>query len=412
MSNIGSDTVTINHDLDGESQVTWAVCIISFACTISTAAVVLRIYTRLCILHIFGSDDVVMGISQILSLAAALTIGLETKWGLGRHKWMMKDYEYTPYMKSFYCSVVTYNVAICVVKISIMLQYRRIFSSSGVQKLTMIMLVFETCWAITLSVLLPLVCTPVVAFWDRSVEGTCLNQLAIWYVMASVNLVTDFIIFSMPLPVIKSLQLPRKQKLMLTFVFCLGFLTCIISIYRMQTLKLAARTGDATWDNTAAAVWSYLELAIGVLAACLPTLKPLFARMVPHLFRSTTSDQSRYNNNQRTGRSGTGRTGGNASNTYGKSRTRNSTAGNGGMFIKDIDGDLNALRTTGSRASTGSVTGGGGGMELSIMYNATVTGGYKRDSDVERTLAMSNMTSGSLSGIQATTVITQRVDSL
>lgn len=76
MSNIGSDTVTINHDLDGESQVTWAVCIISFACTISTAAVVLRIYTRLCILHIFGSDDVVMGISQILSLAAALTIGL------------------------------------------------------------------------------------------------------------------------------------------------------------------------------------------------------------------------------------------------------------------------------------------------------------------------------------------------
>jgi hypothetical protein len=42
--------------------------------------------------------------------------------------------------------------------------------------------------------------------------------------MASVNLVTDFIIFSMPLPVIKSLQLPKKQKLMLTFVFCLGFL--------------------------------------------------------------------------------------------------------------------------------------------------------------------------------------------
>lgn len=127
-------------------------------------------------------------------------------------------------MKSFYCSVVTYNVAICVVKISIMLQYRRIFSSSGVQKLTMIMLVFESCWAITLSVLLPLVCTPVAAFWDRSVEGTCLNQLTIWYVMASVNLVTDFIIFSMPLPVIKSLQLPRKQKLMLTVVFCLGFL--------------------------------------------------------------------------------------------------------------------------------------------------------------------------------------------
>lgn len=76
MSNIGSDKVTINHDLDGESQVTWAVCIIGLTCAMSTAAVVLRIYTRLRILHIFGPDDVVMGFAQVLSLAAALTIGL------------------------------------------------------------------------------------------------------------------------------------------------------------------------------------------------------------------------------------------------------------------------------------------------------------------------------------------------
>lgn len=136
----------------------------------------------------------------------------------------MTDEDYTPYMKSFYCSVVTYNVAICIVKISILLQYRRIFFSKGVQRLSLILLIFESCWATTLSVLLPLVCTPVAAFWDRSVEGTCLNQLTIWYVMASVNLVTDFIIFSMPLPVIRNLQLPRKQRIMLTGVFCLGFL--------------------------------------------------------------------------------------------------------------------------------------------------------------------------------------------
>lgn len=179
----------------------------------------------------------------------------------------------------------------------------------------------------------------------------------------------------------------------------------------MQTLRLAARTGDATWDNTKAAVWSYIELAIGVLAACLPTLKPLFARILPRLFKSTTSDQSRYKNNARTGGNKSARTGGTSTNTYGKSRTRNSTAGAGGMFIKDVDGDLNALRTNGSRASTGSAADSGG-LELSTMYNVTVTGGSKRDSDIERTLAMGSMTSNSLSGIQTTTVVTQRVDSL
>lgn len=148
----------------------------------------------------------------------------ETQWGLGRHSWTMLPENYTPYMKAFYSSVVVYNVATCVVKISILLQYRRIFTGKVMQKLTMAALIFEGAWAITLSILLPLVCHPVANFWDPTVEGSCLNQLAIWYVMASINLVSDFVIFSMPLPVIKNLQLPKKQKIMLMGVFCLGFL--------------------------------------------------------------------------------------------------------------------------------------------------------------------------------------------
>lgn len=131
---------------------------------------------------------------------------------------------YIPYMKAFYSSIVVYNVAMCVVKMSIMLQYRRIFTVSAMQRVTLVGLVFQGAWALTLSILLPLVCNPVASFWDPSIQGTCLDQLAIWYVMASVNLVTDFVTFSLPLPVIKSLQLPKRQKYLLMGVFCLGFL--------------------------------------------------------------------------------------------------------------------------------------------------------------------------------------------
>jgi hypothetical protein len=48
--------------------------------------------------------------------------------------------------------------------------------------------------------------------------------LTIWYIMASFNLTTDLVIFLMPLPVIRSLQLPRRQKIMLFAVLGLGFL--------------------------------------------------------------------------------------------------------------------------------------------------------------------------------------------
>ena len=68
--------------------------------------------------------------------------------------------------------------------------------------------------------------------------------------------------------------------------------TCIISVYRMQTLNVAAHTSDPTWDNTGAAVWSYIELSIGVLAASLPTLKPLLALILPRVFKSTLSGRT------------------------------------------------------------------------------------------------------------------------
>lgn len=148
----------------------------------------------------------------------------ECAFGLGRHVVDMRADHFIPYMKAFYSSIVVYNVAMCVVKMSIMLQYRRIFTVSAMQRVTLAGLIIQGAWALTLSILLPLVCVPVASFWDATVKGTCLDQLAIWYVMASVNLVTDFVTFSLPLPVIKSLQLPKRQKYMLMGVFCLGFL--------------------------------------------------------------------------------------------------------------------------------------------------------------------------------------------
>lgn len=135
-----------------------------------------------------------------------------------------RDTETWRHRKSFYASIIVYNVATCVLKISILLQLRRIFKNQLMQKLTLIGLVFEGVWALTLSILLPLICNPVAAFWDTNIHGKCLNELAIWYVTAAINLVTDFITFSLPLPVIKSLQLPTRQKVMLMGVFCLGFL--------------------------------------------------------------------------------------------------------------------------------------------------------------------------------------------
>ncbi|KAF6823623.1 integral membrane protein [Colletotrichum musicola] len=276
------------HSLDDESRFVEIVAILVVGSVLSTAAVGLRAFTRLKMLHTFGADDTVMLVAQMFTLGSAVAIGLESRYGLGSHSWVPAPEDFIPYMKSFYSSIIVYNIATCLVKISILLQYRRIFANEMMQRLTTYGLAFLLAWLITLSVLLPLMCYPVAAFWDSSVSGRCLDYLAIWYAMAGINLVADFVIFSMPIPVINSLQLPRRQKRMLLFVFGLGFFTCIISTLRIRTLRVAADTQDPYWDNVDAATWSFLEITIGILAACLPTLRPLFVTLLPRFFAGSS----------------------------------------------------------------------------------------------------------------------------
>jgi hypothetical protein len=104
--------------------------------------------------------------------------------------------------------------------------------------------------------------------------------------------VTDIAVAVLPLPVIKTLNLPRAQKLALTFVFCLGGITCVVSLMRLQSLYAVSVSEDISWDNPMAALWSNLEVNIGIICSCLPTLKTCVMRVFPKMFSSSRGTSS------------------------------------------------------------------------------------------------------------------------
>ncbi|MDI1491392.1 MAG: rRNA-binding ribosome biosynthesis protein rpf2 [Ramalina farinacea] len=81
-----------------------------------------------------------------------------------------------------------------------------------------------------------------------------------------------------PIVLVRRLKTTRQQKCVLTAIFaCTGFV-CIIAIIRLEVLARATRqTDDPTWALVPVAIWSAAEPAMGVIAACLPSLRPLFA---------------------------------------------------------------------------------------------------------------------------------------
>lgn len=67
-------------------------------------------------------------------------------------------------------------------------------------------------------------CVPLAKFWDPKIGGFCFSQKGLWFSSSAVHIITDILILVYPMPVLRNLQLPRRQKIALMGVFALGAL--------------------------------------------------------------------------------------------------------------------------------------------------------------------------------------------
>lgn len=75
-----------------------------------------------------------------------------------------------------------------------------------------------------------------------------------------------------------------------------GYLThsvTVISIVRLQSLITFANSSNATWDNLPVSLWSTIEINVGIICACMPTVRLLLLKLFPKL-SSTYRDMSGY----------------------------------------------------------------------------------------------------------------------
>lgn len=136
-------------------------------------------------------------------------------------------------------------------------------------------------------------CQPVSYSWeqiDSNAVGQCNNIHLQGWMSAICNIVIDLIILVLPLKNLYGLQLNWKKKLMLMFMFSLGIFVTIVSAIRLKSLIVFANSENITWDYNDAAWWSTVELDVGIVCACLPSLRSLFISMGVKVLGSTKGD--------------------------------------------------------------------------------------------------------------------------
>lgn len=61
------------------------------------------------------------------------------------------------------------------------------------------------------------------------------------------------------------------------------FSVTVVSILRLHSLVYLAASDNPTWDQWTTALWSVIEVNIGIICTCLPTLRLLLLRIFPGL---------------------------------------------------------------------------------------------------------------------------------
>ncbi|KAK1672104.1 hypothetical protein BDP55DRAFT_674406 [Colletotrichum godetiae] len=255
---------------------------------IASILVALRVYVRAVVLKKWGVDDTLIVISYVLTVLTGTIFSICTTFGLGMHIWTIPDEVQQTGRRATIAATLSYHITFIFVKIALLLLYRRVFAHPKFCLVCDAMLGFIVAFGIAVVVSSVVISAPgwrgdTFAF-ERYDQGTW------WMATAAVHLVTDMIIFFMPIPLLSSLNLKRAQKAALIVTFGVGFITTAISVVRMSTLTHVF-TADVTWDVIPSLIWSEVELCCAVICACIPTLRPLL--------RSPRSACSQYYNRQR-----------------------------------------------------------------------------------------------------------------
>jgi hypothetical protein len=108
-------------------------------------------------------------------------------------------------------------------KLSILFLYSRILATKHMRMINHLLIATIIVCNIWTVIAMFISCIPLQAVWDPSVKGWCLG-LGLQLGNSILHVVTDFVIFILPLPVLFKLQLNRRKKIGLMLVFSIGFL--------------------------------------------------------------------------------------------------------------------------------------------------------------------------------------------
>ena len=160
-------------------------------------------------------------------------------------------------------------------------------------------------------------CSPISAIWRIRIDphpgDRCIPPRAHLLSLAIPNVILDWALLFLPVPIIWSLKMSIVHKLEVSIVVAVGaswvfisegnldtankvFRVCIFSIIRAIEVISVSQT-DVTWNYTTLNIWSLLEMSIGIICPCLVTLRPILSFIFGQSYHKLSNQKSAKTSN-------------------------------------------------------------------------------------------------------------------
>lgn len=205
--------------------------------------------------------------------------------------------------------------ALCLVKLSFIYFYRRVFCTGLTtifKHITTVVIWIILAWGISFFFAFLFICeVNFAAFWTsiRALNTHCGGLLDLQLGFAISDFITDFFVLVLPLPMIWRIHMSTSRKLAVTIIICLGALAVAASATRMVifsravvNLKRSYRSSGA--DNlttTTGIYWSLIESGLALIACCLPSTYSLIKHMARPLHPLSRSSKSQISSTESAG---------------------------------------------------------------------------------------------------------------
>ena len=117
---------------------------------------------------------------------------------------------------------ILYSATIPTIKVSILCLYARIFPQKWFKYILWAVGVFCVAYTVAQFLADVLQCVPLDKLWDPTVAGACINFESVIISGGILNIVTDFMILTLPMPLVWQLQVPTAKKRTLSIMFGIG----------------------------------------------------------------------------------------------------------------------------------------------------------------------------------------------